>query len=77
MNASQILSLVFDAGQKLVPIVEDAIKNHKADLEAAKQAAYAAVDDLFAQLGQLRAQVLADDAAAIAEALGHDAQEPA
>jgi len=72
VTAAAVLSLLADLGTKLAPMAIDYVTGRKRDLEAARATAYAAVDEMIADLSSLRAQVEADDAAAIAEAAARD-----
>lgn len=69
MNATAIVNLIATLISSLAPVVSGLLAGGISS-EQAKAEAYAAIDALLADLGALRARVKADDAAAIAEAVG-------
>lgn len=70
MNATAIVNLIATLISSLAPVVSGLLAGGLSP-EQAKAEAYSAIDAMLTDLGALRARVQADDAAAIAEAVGH------
>jgi hypothetical protein len=70
MNATAIVNLIATLISSLAPVVSGLLAGGVSP-EQAKAEAYAAIDALLSDLSAIRTRVLADDAAALAEVVGH------